>query len=415
MSIRHFVLFAAFTFTLSVFVSDSKAQDGFIGTASGFVVAPEFATADEILAGAGETLTQVHTDNMPNVVASASDRARATTEHGTNRSFARGNADVMAYSGSYWTEELTFTGGTGKLRVDFNWGLSGAISDSAGDYVLGGVPPTGGAAVGTSAVRWRFFSPFDTKPGNPITDPNFFLDQTTDGFGDQFEAPLNAASSFDFVDSFYYVRGFDPEFGVEQVSGALNTGNRDELSGISDNRFLPNWEYDKPLHVGFLLETWSKDGAIVDFTNTGFLESITVPSGTTVLTASGASYNVLNPAIDGDCNGDGVVDASDLDCICDSDFSEVLEELNSVIGDIDLDGTVGFSDFLVLSANFGTVGGYAQGDLDCNGDVAFSDFLILSSDFGNSAPTPAQNVPEPTGILSLVIAATLGCFRRRSR
>jgi len=60
-------------------------------------------------------------------------------------------------------------------------------------------------------------------------------------------------------------------------------------------------------------------------------------------------------------------------------------------GDLDGDGTVGFSDFLKLSANFGAVAsGDIAGDLDCDGSVGFSDFLILSMNFGAEASQAAR-------------------------
>lgn len=60
-------------------------------------------------------------------------------------------------------------------------------------------------------------------------------------------------------------------------------------------------------------------------------------------------------------------------------FKEVLE------GDVNLDCKVDFSDFLLLSANFGKAGGWASGDTNGNGDVDFGDFLKLSAAFGNQS------------------------------
>ena len=62
-------------------------------------------------------------------------------------------------------------------------------------------------------------------------------------------------------------------------------------------------------------------------------------------------------------------------------------------GDVNLDGRVGFDDFLILSGNYGeTNATRAQGDLDGDGTVGFSDFLQLSANFGTSqqsqAPAP---------------------------
>jgi hypothetical protein len=86
--------------------------------------------------------------------------------------------------------------------------------------------------------------------------------------------------------------------------------------------------------------------------------------------------------------------------------------------DIDGDGTVGFSDFLILSNAFGTNvdgAGHLQGDLDCSGDVAFADFLVLSNAFGQSAAGEASSVPEPSGLALLAFAGLLGGWVRRRR
>jgi hypothetical protein len=86
-------------------------------------------------------------------------------------------------------------------------------------------------------------------------------------------------------------------------------------------------------------------------------------------------------------------------------------------GDIDGDGTVGFPDFLILSANFGApadpVG--CCGDIDGDGSVGFPDFLILSANFGQSGGASAAAVPEPNSAALLGIggAVLLGLRRRR--
>ena len=52
-----------------------------------------------------------------------------------------------------------------------------------------------------------------------------------------------------------------------------------------------------------------------------------------------------------------------------------------------LDGNVAFDDFLALSAQFGSEGGWGEGDFDGSGQVDFDDFLLLSAFFGFSADT----------------------------
>jgi hypothetical protein len=71
--------------------------------------------------------------------------------------------------------------------------------------------------------------------------------------------------------------------------------------------------------------------------------------------------------------------------------------LNTIPGDIDGDGEVAFSDFLVLSANFGQhAASYAEGNVDLTGGVAFADFLIMSDNFGKT-PGDIAAMPEPSG------------------
>ena len=52
-------------------------------------------------------------------------------------------------------------------------------------------------------------------------------------------------------------------------------------------------------------------------------------------------------------------------------------------GDADMDGQVSFSDFLILSANFGmSDADQKDGDFTGDGTVDFDDFLFLADQFG---------------------------------
>ena len=54
--------------------------------------------------------------------------------------------------------------------------------------------------------------------------------------------------------------------------------------------------------------------------------------------------------------------------------------------DIDRDGRVGFSDFIILATNFGqSVDVGTNGDLNESGTVDFADFLLLAAEFGSIA------------------------------
>lgn len=81
-------------------------------------------------------------------------------------------------------------------------------------------------------------------------------------------------------------------------------------------------------------------------------------------------------------------------------------------GDANLDGIVGFQDFLICSSNFGQRGRWHDGDFNFDQQVDFNDFLELSTNFGFSAAS--VSVPEPTafGLLSLV-STIVGFVRAR--
>lgn len=118
----------------------------------------------------------------------------------------------------------------------------------------------------------------------------------------------------------------------------------------------------------------------------------------------------------GDCNQDGVIDELDLACVCSSGASleDLLETTGLVLGDLDADGEVGFSDFLSLSASFNSAGNYLDGDLNCDGMVEFADFLLMAENFGRTADATMANVPEATGFAVLLVGTIcLTPFRRR--
>ena len=95
----------------------------------------------------------------------------------------------------------------------------------------------------------------------------------------------------------------------------------------------------------------------------------------------------------------------------------VVPEPPVLQGDINGDGNVGFSDFLILSANFGNPADPAGccGDINEDGNVGFPDFLILSANFGQSAGATAASVPEPSSAVLLGLGGLLLLGRRRRR
>lgn len=103
-----------------------------------------------------------------------------------------------------------------------------------------------------------------------------------------------------------------------------------------------------------------------------------------------------------------------------------------VPGDANFDGTVDFSDLLIVARNYGRSGdvGFVNGDFDMDGSVGFDDLIILARNYGGSAPTASQlaqfdpvfradveaafaDVPEPS--LALWFAAAAGLLVRQHR
>ena len=80
---------------------------------------------------------------------------------------------------------------------------------------------------------------------------------------------------------------------------------------------------------------------------------------------------------------------------------DLLAAEQTLDGDTDGDGVVDFNDFLVVSANFNksVTGGNSDGDFDDNGVVDEADFLLLSENFGRRTteriPLAAELPPPP--------------------
>jgi hypothetical protein len=83
------------------------------------------------------------------------------------------------------------------------------------------------------------------------------------------------------------------------------------------------------------------------------------------------------------------------------------------LGDADLNGQVGLSDFNILRIYFGQSAPWSGGDFDASATIELSDFNILRSHFGDGV---AAVVPEPaqsTALWALLFAGILTGRRRR--
>lgn len=99
--------------------------------------------------------------------------------------------------------------------------------------------------------------------------------------------------------------------------------------------------------------------------------------------AAGLQVNVndggfFHPDIDGDGVPDNAMSAS-------ASIGSPIELTPRSAGDLDDDGSVLFTDFLILSESFGTdVDPFTAGDINGDGTVSFEDFLVLSENFGKT-------------------------------
>ncbi len=95
-------------------------------------------------------------------------------------------------------------------------------------------------------------------------------------------------------------------------------------------------------------------------------------------------------------------------------------------GDVDLDGEVGFVDYLIFQGSYDGPGGWNEGDFDGDGWVGFTDYLLMQANFGNTESSPslasaslqiesfaqALSIPEP-GTLAILTLGAIGWVRRR--
>ena len=108
----------------------------------------------------------------------------------------------------------------------------------------------------------------------------------------------------------------------------------------------------------------------------------------------------------------GSNDPTDFEIIGDGVLGWEILEITP--GDFDLNGSVEFTDFLTLAANFGTGTLNSQGDINFSGRVDLADFVEFRDIFTSQAAAAAP-VPEPssTALIQLGLLAGLGLLRRR--
>lgn len=294
--------------------------------------------------------------------------------------------DVGPFAGvSAANGRVIVSGGTGQLSV-LNFDDNGVLSEEISRIDLGvGQPDVLIANDGNTAfVSTDFAGRFDNETfGVTLIDvpnassPISILDRAGivgAGFSPGVDSPANfpieAAQQGDtlFVASGRGISVFDvsnPEVLRPLTEVSLDT-NPVNVDVVGDRLFVVG---NSPAPTLTIIDFTDLDSPIV--------ESIDLPSNGEPLGVAATDEHIVIA----DANL-GVLVASNPDF----DSSTENDANPPSAADIDGDGVVTFSDFLVLSTNFGrSVETGILGDIDENGLVDFSDFLLLAESFGSSA------------------------------
>ena len=216
----------------------------------------------------------------------------------------------------------------------------------------------------------------------------------------------------------------------------------DDDAGVTNGRFVA---YDRGANqvYYFDVDRASSPGVVTD------VYVLDLDDGTLVYEELDAVNNFvkqhgLEVFLRGDVDGDGLVNASDIDAlyglirggpdalICEwydltgewpaelngDDVDELVTNvLGTNFGDANLDGKVGIADLGALADNYGLeVGaGWAQGDFSGDGKVGIADLGALADNYGLGGQAGAGRVPEPMMLSLLAPAAWLALFGRRAR
>lgn len=91
----------------------------------------------------------------------------------------------------------------------------------------------------------------------------------------------------------------------------------------------------------------------------------------------------------------------------------ILNAVPILAGDFDADGDVDGADFVAWQTHFPTASGatLAMGDADRDGDVDGADFVVWQTHFPTGPAGATSPVPEPRGLITLLLAAKCLSFR----
>ncbi|MEM7312711.1 MAG: hypothetical protein AAF497_06135 [Planctomycetota bacterium] len=260
-------------------------------------------------------------------------------------------------------------------------------------------------------LRDGIIAPGD-EDGNPIGQFEIIGDLANiDGV---IEFDLGATNSHDeidvsriaFIDGTLKVNLVDLGGGTftPNVGDAFTLITAEAISGEFEELMLPGG-FDWNVTYGDTLVRLQVTGLaalIGDFNSDGSLDCSDINMLTTAV-ANGNGGSTF------DLNGDGVTDAADIE-------NWVVEQRGTLIGDANLDGVVDISDFNVWNGGKLTTNSeWCSGDFNGDGSVDISDFNVWNNNKFTSADSAAAGVPEPSGLVLLLMAAALIPLRLRNR
>jgi hypothetical protein len=143
-----------------------------------------------------------------------------------------------------------------------------------------------------------------------------------------------------------------------------------------------------------MIQSYLKAG----YNNGGWNGTATATTGAIRSSAAAATplVNAIGYADSGDANNPAGVPA------------DAIELRYTVIGDTNLDGTVGLADLAALLKNYGTGTKWDQGLLGYGGSVGLADLAALLKHYGQSLSAPADASPAlPPAVAAATLAATV--------
>ncbi len=146
------------------------------------------------------------------------------------------------------------------------------------------------------------------------------------------------------------------------------------------------------------------EGRLGDFDGDGDIDADDID-------ALGAAIQAGSTDTEFDMDGDGDVDADDFTFHVTTLVDTALGEgTGTAFGDFNLDGVVGILDLGLLGDGYNAAGGWASGDANGDGSIGILDLGLLGDNYGYDGSA----IPEPA-TMSLLGLGAVAILRRRSR